>query len=95
MSGPMSARRRCEVIVGDATVGSWVGVKTKVVVGLVVLEASSGVGLSGTLGGFSLDGTEGRNAADPDWDTIVGSLGTVRVVESVISAFGAVSSAEG
>lgn len=83
------------MIVGDATGGRWAGVKAKVVVGLVVLEASSGVGLSETSGGCSLDGTEGRNAADPDRDIIVGGLGIVGVAEAVISAFGTVSPALG
>lgn len=83
------------MIVGDATGGRWAGVKAKVVVGLVVLEASSGAGLSGTSGGNSLDETEARNAADPDWDIILGGLGTVRAAGTVISAFGTVSSAVG
>ena len=96
MSGSMEARRRCGVIIGDATSGRrWVGVKAKVVVGLVVLEASPSVGLPRTVGGVSLDGTEGHNATDPDWDIMVGDLVAVEGAGTVVSAFVAVRSAVG
>lgn len=100
MSGPIGGRRRCGVIAGDASGRrGWVGIKAKVVVGLVVLEASSGVGLYlviGALeGGFSLDRTEGRNAADPDRGIIAGSLGAIEGAGAIVSAFIAVCSALG
>jgi hypothetical protein len=90
-------RRGCEVIVGNATGGrGWVGDEDKVVVCLVVLEASSGVGLhlvNGTLAGFSLDGTKGHNTTDPDWDVIVSCLGAAEGADTVVSAFIVVCSA--
>ena len=97
MSGPMEVRRRCGVVIGDATSGrGWVGAKAKIVAGLVVLEASSGVGLSGIAeGGFSLDGTEGHNATDLDWDIMVGDLVAVERAGTAVSAFVVVRSAVG
>lgn len=94
MSGPVEASRRCGVIIGDATSGRrWVGVKAKIVVGLVVFEASSGVELSrASEGGFPFDRTEGHNATNPDWDIMVGDL---EEADTVVSAFVAVCSAVG
>ena len=77
----------------DATGGrGWVGVKDKVVKGLVVLEVLSRVSLITRT--FEEDylpnGTEGRNIIDPGRDTIVGVFNAVEGAGTVFVAAGSV-----
>lgn len=89
----MWAGRRCELVVEDATGGrGWIEVKEE---SLDIFEALSGVRLLVTrsLEGFSLDGTEGHDTADPDWDLLVTSSNVVEGANTVGSVFVVVSSA--